>query len=710
LYLSNTAAGFTPTTKRGTWTTSSSAVAKLLGRRPSGTATTSGVAETSASVNQVLLGRWISDPAVVAGTMAGTAQWVIGALESSTSADMFWYLHIYVTSGDTDTPRGTLLSNYTPGVGTEWTATATGRGEGAQSLSSVSVSVGDRICVEVGYQARNVVTTSFTGTINYGNTGTTDLAQGGTGVTTAPGWIEFSGADAIFNYNMGDLADDGSGGTLDTTTRWPGSYGTVSITGGRLRVAVSTSGQAAIYSGTPGTGRPYRLTNSRLCGQIPTVPVVGGGTGVYCMMAVYGDEAGTQLGIQYQPGDTSLNFLSATGFSDPSATAVTYSSTSHQWWQLRHDGTAVYWETSADGSTWTTQRTLNPAPSWMRYSDLAVSLEADRTTGTNDVFELDNVNVAPTANAAAALAVTATLTAAPSRTALPTAALSATATLTAGPDRTALPTAALSVTATLTDAATDSVSTQAALAAVATLTAAADRVAGAAASLAVTATLTAAPDRVTLPDAALAVSATLAAGSTGGSSGADAALAVTASFTAAATDSQLPQAALAVTASLTAAATDTQSPQAALAVVASLTAAAGRTAAPDAALAVVAALASDATLTKPVAAALSVTAALTAAAGRTALPAAALAVTAALTVDGPLTKLVGAALAITAGLSTALDRTASPAAALTVIASLVAAAQAGAVAGTSSPSRELTTATRTRDLVTRTTGRTLETQ
>lgn len=400
LYLSNTAASYTPTTKRGTWTTSSSAVAKLLGRRPSGASTTSAVAETSTTNNvTVLLGRWISDPAVTAGTLAGTVQWVMGVLESSASANDFFYLHIFVTTGDTDTLRGTYLSNYTPGTGTEWPTTAAGATEGAVAGTSVAVSVGDRLVVEIGYQARNTSATSFTGTLRYGATGTTDLASTATSVTTDPGWIEFSAADNIWNTGVDRLVDDFSTGSIDFNV-WTGTYGNINVTGNEVHVA------AAQIGGTPDGGglvadtntAPnifWRLQNSAIYCKVPTVPALGGGSGVYCGLAVMVDFTGTFLGIYYDPSTGLLAFQNAVSFNDATPTTVTYSSSTHVWWRLRHDGTSCYFETSPDGLSWTVQRTLAVAPSWTRYSNLSVQFEASRTTGTNDFAAIDNFNYPP---------------------------------------------------------------------------------------------------------------------------------------------------------------------------------------------------------------------------------------------------------------------------------------------------------------------------
>jgi hypothetical protein len=118
----------------------------------------------------------------------------------------------------------------------------------------------------------------------------------------------------------------------------------------------------------------------------------------------------------------------------------------------------------------------------------------------------------------AALAVTATLTAAGSRTGPAQAALAATASLSAGGTRTALPAAALTATATLT-AVSDgaaAVSAAAALTVTVTLTVAASRSGAAGAVLSVAATLTAGSGSLHTTGAALTALATLIASVTSG--------------------------------------------------------------------------------------------------------------------------------------------------------------------------------------------------
>jgi hypothetical protein len=144
--------------------------------------------------------------------LSGTVDCAIPTIESNAAADLFWHLHIYVTQGDSDTPRGTLLSDYIESTN-EWSTSSGARAlASAQTISSLAISAGDRIVVELGYAAKNSVTTSYTGTIRYGvETGTNtpmtvDLTAGDTATTTHAPWIEFSGTftrdDASINLKL----------------------------------------------------------------------------------------------------------------------------------------------------------------------------------------------------------------------------------------------------------------------------------------------------------------------------------------------------------------------------------------------------------------------------------------------------------------------------------------------------------------------------
>lgn len=202
LYLHTGTAPYTPATIRGTWDDTAGAVTRALDpyKTGGGNITTVARAEAvSTDPYRVLLFRGVSGP-LTAQTISGTLDVVLGILEANADADFHWMLHVYVTQGDSDTLRGTLLSNYTEALGTnEWPTTGTGKGlNSAQALASLAVSAGDRLVVEIGYVSRNTHTTSRSGTLRYGTLDASveaaDLTIGSTSVSSLAGYLTFSSA------------------------------------------------------------------------------------------------------------------------------------------------------------------------------------------------------------------------------------------------------------------------------------------------------------------------------------------------------------------------------------------------------------------------------------------------------------------------------------------------------------------------------------
>jgi hypothetical protein len=199
LYLTAVAPTYTPATRRGAWDNTTTTVAMKLGEARAGTNTTSARAETS-NVNNydVFLGRWISDEDLIktAGVISGSMLSCIARQESNTAANMYKHVHVYVTVGSSDVVRGTLITDDIGPV--EWSTTMTAN-EDTVVVSDVAVQPGDRIVVEVGYRAVNTSTTSYTGTIRYGGTATTDLVDNDTtNATSRSPWVEFTDPNGVF--------------------------------------------------------------------------------------------------------------------------------------------------------------------------------------------------------------------------------------------------------------------------------------------------------------------------------------------------------------------------------------------------------------------------------------------------------------------------------------------------------------------------------
>lgn len=90
-------------------------------------------------------------------------------------------------------------------------------------------------------------------------------------------------------------------------------------------------------------------------------------------------------------GSNNDNYYEAAGSPN-----VTYSPTTHRWWRIRRGNGNIYWETSADGVTYTIRRQI-VQPTWSA-NDVQVSIESNRDDGPyGSYFEFDNINNVPAA-------------------------------------------------------------------------------------------------------------------------------------------------------------------------------------------------------------------------------------------------------------------------------------------------------------------------
>jgi hypothetical protein len=225
-YLNDAAAAYTPAVAKGAWndTTNQPDIGDAS-ELPNGAYTTLGVAETNSSPTwNVLLATFVT-PALANNVNFSTNDVVTGVLsvlESSISALDVTHLHIWVTTGNSDVVRGTLLNDFVSS--TRWPTTTAGQNFGTQHLSNnVNALAGDHIVIEIGYQAQNTSVTSFTGTLGFGtnNTAGSDLTDGDTAVTTDPSWIEFSTDFGVEVVLLGQTFDTNTGTHTVTATPQP---------------------------------------------------------------------------------------------------------------------------------------------------------------------------------------------------------------------------------------------------------------------------------------------------------------------------------------------------------------------------------------------------------------------------------------------------------------------------------------------------------
>lgn len=134
---------------------------------------------------------------LAAQTISGTVDLLARVWEDTGAANAFLRAHLYVTVGDTNAVRGTLLTYDDSASGTEVPTTAAGKAWAApQALTPVAAQEGDRLVVELGMvavgAAAGVNTVTYTvGAWGFDGEAYPDLTVGETSATTA-GFLDFS--------------------------------------------------------------------------------------------------------------------------------------------------------------------------------------------------------------------------------------------------------------------------------------------------------------------------------------------------------------------------------------------------------------------------------------------------------------------------------------------------------------------------------------
>ncbi|MFE9286723.1 chitosanase [Streptomyces olivaceus] len=192
---------------------------------------------------------------------------------------------------------------------------------------------------------------------------------------------------------VGTLVDNFDDNTINTGL-WPDRYGDPAVTevGGRARVPCGPD-YCAYKSGST-----YTLAESAAFVRIYPPEVNGAVGDAYAslQLASAAAPAGTSASININTSTGAIRFNSNTGYWDNDAVSLTYSPTDHAWVRIREAAGTLHWETSANGTTWTSRRTL-ATPAWITgAADVSVTLESHRDAGTLNFSEFDNLNVPQT--------------------------------------------------------------------------------------------------------------------------------------------------------------------------------------------------------------------------------------------------------------------------------------------------------------------------
>lgn len=185
--------------------------------------------------------------------------------------------------------------------------------------------------------------------------------------------------------NTSSVVDDFNGGSLDTGL-WSGTYGTVTETGGRARIACDTG-----WSGLQ-TDYAYSLDSIHMQLWAPEPDTA---TECYLDLVLYspGQAAGTDINIHIDAVAGTICGRTRVGYWDGTEVPITYDPDAHAWVRIRVSGGDLIFEVSADSRSWTALRSIT-TPAWLAAAtDISVNVESHRDAGTADFAEVDNVNL-----------------------------------------------------------------------------------------------------------------------------------------------------------------------------------------------------------------------------------------------------------------------------------------------------------------------------
>jgi hypothetical protein len=174
------------------------------------------------------------------------------------------------------------------------------------------------------------------------------------------------------------LVDDFSDNSIDTA-KWPNKYGLLVEDGNGA--GVHCDEEYSAYA----SGQIYRLTGSHVYCHVTPASGTSATKAYTAMLVRMPDEADAEtriwVGFVIDTATNTLQCIYNEDYWSLDPVVVTYDSTNHAWLQLREASGTLYWETSSDGSSWTTRRSMS-TPGWANYEVLGVILEAHRVGGS----------------------------------------------------------------------------------------------------------------------------------------------------------------------------------------------------------------------------------------------------------------------------------------------------------------------------------------
>ena len=240
------------TTYKGGWDKTSQCVDKALETGKVDTTSSNSTSGIPATANyKSLIARFISPALSTSASIGTTYSQMLGISEYSSNTHLCPRTHAYVTVGDSDTVRGTIVNAWTDS--NEAPVSGGGTLE-SPTCAAVSAQAGDHIVIEVGGQFNETGGTGL-GYLHFGGTGSNDLAASGTYayMNSYPSWVDMDASTSVPSVTTQDATSiTATTATLNGTVVDAGSS---SVTERGFCVGTSPSPRTTgthIVSGTTG--------------------------------------------------------------------------------------------------------------------------------------------------------------------------------------------------------------------------------------------------------------------------------------------------------------------------------------------------------------------------------------------------------------------------------------------------------------------------
>lgn len=296
-----------------------------------------------------------------------------------------------------------LLINQAPVTATAYDATVTTATTGNAPAGQAAVTADAQVAMvangNVTEQAAVTAAAQVASVANGNATEQAAVTAGALDASGANGNLTQDTAVGVIAYDATVTTGSASPGTstiLDTfddgvinTTLWSQDYGTVIETGGRARLTCDTGYSALQTAATFSFDYVYAQLFP------PALNSAASECYIDFRMNAGSQPGGTDLGVHVNQVTGNIEFISRSGYFDPSPTVITYDPVQHSWVRFLRSSTDVLYQTSPDAFTWTTRRTL-AMPAWLSGgADIRINIETHRDSGTTNFAEVDNVDAVP---------------------------------------------------------------------------------------------------------------------------------------------------------------------------------------------------------------------------------------------------------------------------------------------------------------------------